>query len=420
MRKVYVMGKILTIRLYMLMCMALLCIGCEAENEDFPVLFKSSSKLHEPYGLCTHINRKGEGWEFDCKDKDMEMAREIGTNFVRTDFDWGYCQPQKDKPFTFIHHQEMMNVVESRQLKMLGIFSPVWDNRYIQWLDYVGMTVRTFKRQVKYWEVINEADRWHLRYSDFKPTDYVRIIRGAYPLIKKEDKNAKVLFTSITDGKGNFFKEVLDSGVADYYDIMNFHFYVNLKTEPEYLFKYFKDVKSILDKYRISKPVWFTETGCTSAKGYADEDTQAKRLSRTYLISFACGIEKVFWYKTRAAERTDNFEDHFGIWHKDGTPKPAFYAYKALTRMCPSGSTRPRIIRSGEIYVAKWKNPAGQNVTAVWTSESECKIRISAFRGRVYDLYGNQMKINSDGILVTPSLLYFVGKKSLIMNKFDE
>ena len=123
MRKVYVIGKILTIRLYMLMCMALLCIGCEAENEDFPILFKSSSKLHEPYGLCTHINRKGEGWEFDCKDKDMEMAREIGTNFVRTDFDWGYCQPQKDKPFTFIHHQEMMNVVESRQLKMLGIFS---------------------------------------------------------------------------------------------------------------------------------------------------------------------------------------------------------------------------------------------------------------------------------------------------------
>ena len=84
--------------------------------------------------------------------------------------------------------------------------------------------------------------------------------------------------------------------------------------------------------------------------------------------------------------------------------------------MCPSGSTRPRIIRSGEVYVAKWKNPTGQNVTAVWTSEGECKIKISAFRGRVYDLYGNQLKVNSDGILVTPSLLYFVGKKSLIMN----
>lgn len=414
------MSKRNPIRFTLLIWTTFLCLGCEAESEDFPILFKSSSKLLEPYGLCTHINRKGEGWEFDCKDKDMEMTREAGANFVRTDFDWGYCKPQEDKPFSFIHHQEMMNVVDSQQLKVLGILSPVWNNRYTQWLDYVGMTVRTFKRQVKYWEVINEADRWHLRDSDFKPSDYVRIIRKAYPLIKKENKSAKVLFTSITDVRGNFFEEVLDSGVADCCDIMNFHLYVNLKTEPEYLFKYFKDAKSVMDKYGIRKPVWFTETGCTSAKGYADEDTQAKRLPRTFLISLACGMEKVFWYKTRAAERTDHFEDHFGIWHKNGSPKPAFYAYKTLTRMCPSGSTRPRIARLRDVYVAKWKDPASQNVTAIWTSKGECKIKFHAYQGKFYDLSGSQLTIDSDEILVTPSILYFVGKKSLIVNRFDE
>ena len=131
-------------------------------------------------------------------------------------------------------------------------------------------------------------------------------------------------------------------------------------------------------------------------------------------------MEKVFWYKTRAAERTDHFEDHFGIWHKNGSPKPAFYAYKTLTRMCPSGSTRPRIARLGNVYVAKWKDPASQNVTAIWTSKGECKIKSHAYQGKVYDLSGSQLTIDSDEILVTPSILYFVGKKSLIVNRFDE
>lgn len=409
-------GLVLFIRFCCLVTMALLlCVGCKAE-EDYPVLFRSSAKLSEPYGLCTHINRKGDMWEFDSKERDMKMTNRVGANFIRTDFDWGYCQPEKDKPLSFIHHEDMMNAVVTQQLNVLGILSPVWDNRYTQWLDYVSKTVRTFKRRVYYWEVINEADRWHLRDSSFIPTDYVRTIRDTYPLIRKENKNAKVLFTSITDIKGNFLEEVLDSGVADYCDIMNFHFYVNLKTEPEYLFKYFKDIKSLFDKYSIRKPVWLTETGCTSAKGYADEDIQAKRLPRTFLISFACGIEKVFWYKTRAAERTDHFEDHFGIWHKDYTPKPAFYSYKTLIQMCPSGSTRPQITKKGNVYMAVWKQPQGKYVTALWTSKGTETVNAKSYVGDIYDIKGDKISFDSEKIDVSTSILYCISSRNLVLN----
>lgn len=390
-----------------------LCYGCEAQVEMFPVLFKSSSKLKDPYGLCTHISRKGIVCEFDSKDKDLSMTNRLGANYVRTDFDWGNCQPQKKQSFSFAHHQEMMDVVDSQQLKMLGILSPVWDNRYTPWLEYVGRTVRTFKSQVRYWEVLNEADRWHLKDSDFKPSDYVRIIRDAYPLIKRENKNAKVLFTSITDVKGIFFKEVLDSGSAKYCDIMNFHFYVNNRTEPEYLFNYFKEISSILDKYKIRKPVWFTETGCTTAEGFVDEDTQARRLPRVYLISFACGIEKVFWYKSRACELSENYEDHFGIWHKDYSPKPAFYAYKTIVKMCPSGSTRPQITRVGSVYVAKWKKKGKKCVTAVWTSDKNISVGVEPFEGDIYDIYGKRETMNERVLNASPSILYFVGKNHL-------
>ena len=387
----------------------MICIGCVAESETYPLLFKSSKRIVEPYGFCSHINRIGDQWEFNGKEKDLLMMRETGADFVRTDFDWGYCQQDKDGPMSFSHHDKMMQAVDSQNIQMLGILSSPQPYDYDKWKYYVGRTVYHFKSNVRYWEVINEADRWHLRYPNYKPTDYIRIIRDAYPLIKKNNRKAQVLFTSITDIKGDFFEEVLNAGVTDCFDIMNFHFYVNNHTEPEYLFKYFKLCQEVLEKHKIRKPVWFTETGCTTAPEYADEETQARRLPRVFLISFACGIEKVFWYKSRAAERSDHFEEHFGLCHKDYTPKPAFYAYKALTRICPSKSTRPRIQRKGNVYIAKWKRPDGKKVTALWTSKGIEKVELSTAPQKIFDYLGNEVDVLNHTIAISPAIHYCLG-----------
>ena len=387
----------------------MICIGCVAESETYPLLFKSSKRLVEPYGFCSHINRIGDQWEFNGKEKDLLMMREAGADFVRTDFDWGYCQQDKEGPMSFSHHDKMMQVVDNQNIQMLGILSSPQPYDYRKWINYVAKTVGHFKNDVRYWEVINEADRWHLRYPEYTPNDYVRQLRDAYPIIKKQNKRAKVLFTSITDVQGKFFEEVLEAGVSDCFDIMNFHFYVNNNTEPEYLLKYFKDCQNILEKYKIQKPVWFTETGCTTAPGYADEEIQAKRLPRVFLISFASGIEKVFWYKSRAAERSDQFEEHFGLWHKDYTPKPAFYAYKTLTRMCPSKSTRPQIQRKGNVYIATWKQPNGKKVSAIWTSRSIEKIGVANVPQKIFDYLGNEVKVLDTTIVVSPMVQYCFG-----------
>lgn len=400
-------GKVL------LFCLVFLCVGCNAEIEQYPVLFKSSSKLINPYGLCSHINRIGDQWEFDGKEKDLAMISSVGVDFVRTDFDWGYCQQDKDEPISFSHHDKMMQTIDSLKIQMLGILSSPQPYDYSKWTYYVAKTVEHFKANVKYWEIINEADRWHMRYPDFKPDDYVRQVRDAYPLIKKNNGKAQVLFTSITDVKGVFFEEVLNADVSDCFDIMNFHFYVNLKTEPEYLFTYFGKCQEVLKKHDVRKPVWFTETGCTTAPGYADEEIQAKRLPRVFLISFACGVEKVFWYKSRAAERSDHFEEHFGLWHKDYSPKPAYYSYKTLIEMCPSGSIRPKITKKGDVYFARWKQPKGQQVTALWTSKGTETLSLNSAPVNAYDMMGNKLDIQSNTIVVTPSITYIIGKVEL-------
>lgn len=392
----------------------LLCYSCIAKEETYQLLFKSSKRIVSPYGVCTHINRKGEMWEFDTKENDLMRINSVGANFIRTDFDWGYCQPDKEKPISFSHHDRMMEAVRIQNLDVLGILSSPRLRADKLWDAYVANLVDHFQLSVKYWEVINEADLWHRRQPDFSPDDYVRILRTAYPIIKKNSGKAKVVFSGISNVNLEFTEKVFEQNVADYFDIMNVHWYANKNNEPESFFEYFEKLHSLMNKYHIDKPVWFTETGCTTAENYADEDTQARRLPRIFLISFACGMDKVFWYKSRSRELTDDSEDFYGLWHKDYQSKPAYYAYKTLVNMCPSGSTRPKIMRKDNVYVATWKQPKGKYVTAPWTSKGKEPVNVKSFKGDVYDINGRRLSLNSDRMEVSPSVLYFVSDK-----KFD-
>lgn len=148
-------------------------------------------------------------------------------------------------------------------------------------------------------------------------------------------------------------------------------------------------------------------------------ETQAKRLPRTYLTAFAYGVEKVFWYNLRSMEYAlDNSEAHFGIIHKDFTPKPAYYAYKTLTTMCPDGSLRPQLQVKDGVYLAQWKRPNGEKVAAVWTENIEKKVDLK-IRGNIkaVDYMGKDCKVDFNNLYATPAVLYIVGYKSLSLDK---
>ena len=150
-----------------------------------------------------------------------------------------------------------------------------------------------------------------------------------------------------------------------------------------------------MKKYGWEKPIWITECGMHTAltdEPWRTEEEQAQRLARIYLLSFACGVDKVFWYNFRALEKDDSYkEHHFGIVHKDLKLKPAFFAYKALTTMCPNGSTRPVYVNDGKLYFINWVKPDGIKVEAVWTTSKErVKVAISD-DAAYYDYLGNSI-----------------------------
>jgi len=103
---------------------------------------------------------------------------------------------------------------------------------------------------------------------------------------------------------------------------------------------------------------------------YVDtEDEQARRIARVHIMSFACGIEKVFWNGLRSAEKEPRKSHYGGLYHADFSPKPAVAAYSTLTSMLPSGSSRPVLTAKESLYLAEWVAPDGKKRWAVWSTD---------------------------------------------------
>ena len=141
-----------------------------------------------------------------------------------------------------------------------------------------------------------------------------------------------------------------------------------------------------------------------------NETTQAERVARAYIVSFACGADKVFWYHLRAFETdSTDWESYFGIMHKDFTPKPAYAAYQALTRMLPDGSSRPQLEKDGTLWRATWTRPDRRRVEAVWSVvPAPGYYKPNLRRAKAYDYMGRPVR--SRHIVPGAGVTYFVSE----------
>jgi len=100
------------------------------------------------------------------------------------------------------------------------------------------------------------------------------------------------------------------------------------------------------------------------------EAKQAKMLTRAQLLAFQLGVARLFWYEFQAPEQDDlDPESHFGILHRDLSPKPAYLAYQTLIAQRPAGSApldRAWKSPDGTLFYPQWKRPDGALAGAVW------------------------------------------------------
>ena len=146
------------------------------------------------------------------------------------------------------------------------------------------------------------------------------------------------------------------------------------------------------------------------------EADQARLIVRAHLIGFAAGYDRIFWYQfisDAAGRDSADLEANYGITctADGGTPevKPAYRAYRVLTRLMPPGSSLSALREgsSREPYSVSWTRPDGKRVAAFWMPYGISECAIPGHPETVVDLYGRRSSV-PDRLKVSADAVYLV------------
>ncbi len=239
-------------------------------------------------------------------------------------------------------------------------YPPRNDGDWKSWRDFVSQMVSRYgcgpggKCLVTYWEIWSEPEAGYWREKGHTAQEFVSFLQAAHDTIMAIDPNAKIIlsrfkgytvqklntqnFNNQPDDETRFIKDVFELGAGQYFDVFSIGgpYACDWKegTHSSLQSRY-GNARALMNHYGLGqKPIWITETGCTSDlndDGISDssevELKQAEDIKNLYERAINIGFSKVFW---RYLEETPGagIQGFYGILRRDTLePKPAYYAY---------------------------------------------------------------------------------------------
>jgi hypothetical protein len=319
-------------------------------------LAKNNSK--NPFGVLTFLPWNEEWNDYMYKnesdiDRALELIKELGVSIIRVDFSWNHIEKEKNI-FDFQRLDCIVSACQKNNIQILGVlgYSPPWTGN--NWnsppsdvkalLNYIATTIKRYP-DVKYWEFWNEPDY----YIYWQPQDdmktYTDILKSVYTTIKSANPKSYVLLGGLTSDGFYAFKNILRYGGGDYFDIANFHPFIDpfRKNNLEEIKHKLNHIRKELEKYNLHKKIWLTEIGCPGITNKAktcswwfgqcpNEFQQAEFLKKLYNFILAeKDVEKIFWaFFQDTSNHFKNGVDYFGLIRTDYSKKPAYHEYKKI------------------------------------------------------------------------------------------
>lgn len=286
---------------------------------NWPLCSFGAIRLWDSGTRWTQIQPAPEQWDFRNLDAYVERAESAGILPVLTlgqTPDWAAKDPTAGNSYG------------------RGAKSPPADLAY--WRNYVRALALRYNGRILHWEIWNEVNA-----SNFwsgSVAELVELERVASLTLKQVNPNNVVLSPSFVADELDEFDAFLGMGGGQYSDIISYHFYA-LRFQPEKILPRINRVRKILAKHNLAdKPIWNTEIGWLMAnsdgafgKTFKPSWNNWKRYSyegsaglvlRALAISFAGGIDHVFWYSWNSGA--------MGLAENRGAdPKPAAQAFQA-------------------------------------------------------------------------------------------
>ncbi len=336
---------------------------------------------------------------------------------------WPYLEPHKGQfrfdtldAYVSLAHQHNTGV-----LLPLGL-SPSWasarpleksvyqpgsaaEPRDIQdWRVFVRTIATRYRGRINAYEIWNEPNL--PQFCSASVDQILVLTREASQIIHEVDPAALVVSPSATERKGlAWLSEFLTKGGGQYVDVIGYHLYVNPQS-PEAMVPLVQQIRQIMSNSgQMAKPIWNTEANWFSPKPFPSEDLAAAYLARSYILNWAAGVQRLYWYAwdNRAVQVATTQQDN-------RTLTPAGHAYGTVyqwlvgSRMdsCQQDANHTFVCQLNRNGVPQWIvwNPDGAHtfyIPASWHVAS-----VTPLLDKAHPLPSALLSVGPSPVLLTP------------------
>ena len=296
---------------------------------------------------------------FTYTDKDIKNMKNGGYSLFRSSIGWSTIEKEKGVYEIPKLSMDRIDTIKENGIEALVVLSgnnalyganinesfPKTDKEVKGFANFCAYVAGQLKGKVKYYEIFNEPNALDQVWG----SDYVKLIKAAYPAIKAADPNAVVLGVSQAGiwwpnaVEATFMKQVFEAGGAPYMDVVSVHPYPDLSKvavdEHPYSFKQVMDC--VVDAMcGASLPIWITETGYanfTNENGTIDEYQQAAYETRLMVMFDEDGrADMMMKYQLKDLVPDPDMtydQAHFGLTYNDSTIKPNYRTTTAKNKL---------------------------------------------------------------------------------------
>lgn len=257
---------------------------------------------------------------------------------------------------------------------------------------------RRFAGRIWFWEVWNEPN---IGFFDGTIAEYVDMLKTAAVAIRAGNPKAYVVFGGMAGVDSPFLRRCYGFGAREYFDIMAAHPYQWSKTFDDawFLAKVSALRRIMTDNGDAAKPIWLNEVGWSTASKDISPMDQARLLVQCYVTALSrpdLGIQRIFWFCVK-----DWGGPGYGLYADNGTRKPAWYAYRHMTRRLARATFAGSLNlgQTARAYVFKL-GAADEWLTVAWATRLQPTKVTIPIAGRVlgaWDMLGRSVKLTSDG-----------------------
>lgn len=351
-------------------------------------------------GLCEDYPR---GTFAEDIERDFALMAEYGIKDLRISIAWGDYEFAKGYTEWWLL-DDTVDLAEKYGITLYPYicYAPTWATRAAwksppedlqDWYDFVYQVVDRYKDRIHYWELWNEGDNEDFWVGTWE--EQLELVKVGAQAVKDADPTAITVFGGLTKKHPAHVETIFTSGVADYVDVINIHFYNETwdSTPTERIYETVKGVADVIRRYGGRQELWVAEIGYsdyvepdgrvsywvqTRAPYEKTRHFQGVTFARSYArLAATEDVSTILWYEVKNLRSTsaaigDVNNYHLGALDEDYFPKHLWYAVASFNRLFAAPYTvidgRLTIDKQNAVqpYVHAFQRENGDVIVLAW------------------------------------------------------